>query len=229
MSKEYIKISKICFDKSKNRIYLQRPKISLMKKLLFILLISYLAINSAKACHGLALVNYNFSVGATGVTVNGSSDAATCGCGPYWMQVELSCTAAGLSGLPPTAMQNIIDNWAGPGTTYASHPWYFGLLNVPNYTAGSSWPDVCTVEPYTSVFIPFSALCPGQTYFFRAREWLGGSTAVPPAGPWSAMNSFTVPGVLTTLNFNLTANPAIFVHQVHLHFLLRHLLVDVEV
>jgi gliding motility-associated-like protein len=210
MSKEYIKISKICFDKSKNRIYLQRPKISLMKKLLFILLISYLAINSAKACHGLALVNYNFSVGATGVTVNGSSDGATCGCGPYWMQVELSCTAAGLSGLPPTAMQNIIDNWAGPGTTYTSHPWYFGLLNVPNYTAGSAWPDVCTVEPYTSVFIPFSALCPGQTYFFRAREWLGGSTAVPPAGPWSAMNSFTVPGVLTTLNFNLTANPAIF-------------------
>lgn len=181
-----------------------------MKKLFFVLLISYLAINSARACHGLALVNYNFSVGATGVTVNGSSDAATCGCGPYWMQVELSCTSAGLTGLPPTAMQNIIDNWAGPGTTYSSHPWYFGLLNVPNYTSGAGWPDVCTVEPYTSVFIPFSALCPGQTYFFRAREWLGGSTAVPPAGPWSAMNSFTVPGVLTTLNFNLTANPSIF-------------------
>ncbi|MES2761001.1 MAG: gliding motility-associated C-terminal domain-containing protein [Bacteroidota bacterium] len=181
-----------------------------MKKLLFTLLISYLAINTARACHGLALVNYNFSVGATGVTVNGSSDAATCGCGPYWMQVEVSCTSTGLSGLPPTAMQNIIDNWAGPGTTYSSHPWYFGLLNVPNYTAGSAWPDVCTVEPYTSVFIPFSALCPGQTYFFRSREWLGGSTAVPPAGPWSAMNSFTVPGVLTTLNFSLTANPAIF-------------------
>ncbi len=138
-----------------------------MKKLLFILLISYLGINSAKACHGLALVNYNFSVGATGVTVNGSSDGATCGCGPYWMQVELSCTAAGLSGLPPTAMQNIIDNWAGPGTTYQSHPWYFGLLNVPNYTAGAGWPDVCTVEPYTSVFIPFSALCPGQTHFLE--------------------------------------------------------------
>jgi gliding motility-associated-like protein len=185
-------------------------KIELMKKLLFILLISYLAIDSAKACHGLSLVNYNFSVGATGVTVNGSSDSPTCGCGPYWMQVEVSCTAAGLTGLPPTAMQNIIDNWAGPGTTYSSHPWYFGLLNVPNYTAGSAWPDACTIEPYTSVFIPFSALCPGQTYFFRAREWLGGSTAVPPSGPWSAMNSFTVPGVLTTLNFNITANPAIF-------------------
>ena len=41
-------------------------KIKLMKKLLFILLISYLAIDSAKACHGLSLVNYNFSVGATG-------------------------------------------------------------------------------------------------------------------------------------------------------------------
>ncbi|MBA3680157.1 MAG: gliding motility-associated C-terminal domain-containing protein [Bacteroidetes bacterium] len=160
-----------------------------------------------KACHGLPLVNYNVTVGATGVTVNGSSNASTCGCGPYWMQVEIACTAAGLTGLPSPAVQNTIDNWAGPGTTYNAHPWYFGLLNVPNYTIGNNWPDQCVLEPYTAVFIPFTNLCPGQTYFLRSREWLGGSTAVPPAGPWSAMTSFVVPGAFTALNFSVTAVP----------------------
>jgi hypothetical protein len=56
---------------------------------------------------GLALVNYNFSVGATGVTVNGSSDGATCGCGPYWMQVEVILYTCWVVWTPPaTAMQN---------------------------------------------------------------------------------------------------------------------------
>ncbi|MBL7920980.1 MAG: SprB repeat-containing protein, partial [Bacteroidia bacterium] len=179
-------------------------KLQLLMVLFFVAFIGY----KAKACHGLALVNYNVVVGPTGVTVNGSSNGATCGCGPYWMQVEIACTAAGLTGLPSPAVQNTIDNWAGPGTTYNAHPWYFGLLNVPNYTIGNFWPDQCVVEPYTPVFIPFTALCPGQTYFLRSREWLGGSTAVPPAGPWSAVTSFVVPGTYTPLNFSVTATPA---------------------
>jgi gliding motility-associated-like protein len=169
----------------------------------FLTFVSY----KVKACHGLALLNYNVVVGPTGVTVNGSSDGSTCGCGPYWMQVEIACTAAGLTGLPSAATQNVIDNWAGPGTTYNAYPWFFGLLNVPNYTIGNNWPDQCVVEPYTPVFIPFSSLCPGQTYFLRAREWLGGSTAIPPAGPWSAMMQFTVPGPFLGLNYSVTAVP----------------------
>ena len=182
----------------------------MIKRIILILAFMSASTQLVKACHGLALVNYSYNVGATGVTVNGSSDAATCGCGPYWMQVEISCTAAGLTGLPSTAVQNTIDNWAGPGSTYNAHPWYFGLLNVSNYTNAAGWPDVCTVEPYTSVFIPFSNLCPGQTYYFRAREWLGGSSAVPPAGPWSAVNSFVVPGVAVPFDFNIAANPATY-------------------
>ncbi|MDP3567398.1 gliding motility-associated C-terminal domain-containing protein [Sediminibacterium sp.] len=170
------------------------------------LLLSLLSYKT-KACHALPLVNYSAVVGPLGVTVNGSSGAATCGCGPYWMQVEIACTAAGLTGLPPAAVQFSIDNWAGPGNTYNAYPWFFGLLNVPNYVA-PGWPDACVQEPYTTVFIPFTSLCPGQTYFIRAREWLGGSTAIPPAGPWSAMSSFVCPGVNMALNYSITAVPA---------------------
>ena len=47
--------------------------------------------NSAKACHGVALMGFSATVNATGVTVNASSDPATCGCGPYYMEVELAC------------------------------------------------------------------------------------------------------------------------------------------
>lgn len=161
--------------------------------------------NKAKACHGLALVNYNFVVGATGVTVNGSSNSATCGCGPYWMQVEINCTSGGITGLPPAAVQTTLANWNGPGTTYNVHPWYNSLLNVPNYTKANNWPDQCVVEPYNPVFIPFANLCPGQTYFFRSREWLGGNASVP-NGPWSAMNTFTVPGVFVPLSATVSAS-----------------------
>lgn len=182
----------------------------MIKRLILILGFMAASTQLVKACHGLALVNYNYNIGATGVTVNGSSNSATCGCGPYWMQVEISCTAAGLTGLPSPAVQNTIDNWAGPGTTYNAHPWYFGLLNVVNYTNAAGWPDNCVVEPYTSVFIPYSNLCPGQTYYFRAREWLGGSAAVPPAGPWSAVNSFVVPGAAVPFDFNIAANPTTY-------------------
>ena len=68
------------------------------------------------------------------------------------------------------------------------------MLNAPNYNSGSGWPDVCTTEPYHTIFIPFSNLTCGGVYYFSVREWLGGSTAVPPAGPWTAPVSFTVPG-----------------------------------
>lgn len=161
----------------------------------------------SKACHGLPISGLNITVGATGVTINGSSDGSTCGCGPYWMQAEIACTAAGLTTIPPATLQTILDNWAGPGVTFNAHPWYNSLLNVPNYTSANFWPDNCVLEPYHSIFIPFTNLCPGQTYFVAVREYLGSSTANPPTGAWSAVQSFVVPGVATALNFSLVATP----------------------
>lgn len=159
------------------------------------------------ASHGMALVNPSFTVGPTGVTFAAFSNSATCGGGPYWLQLELRCTPGQLTGTPPSTMQTNLLNWTGPGVTYNNFPWYNALLNVPNYNLASSWPDGCVTEPYNNVFISFANLCPGQTYYFSAREWVSGTNTV---GPWTAVNSFVVPGVFTPLNFNVVANPTIF-------------------
>ena len=178
-----------------------------MKKLFFTLLfILQLAIGNLQAGHGMALVNPSFTVGPTGLTFTASSNAATCGGGPYWLQVELRCTAGQLTGTPPSTMQTNLLNWTGAGVTYNSFPWYNSLLNVPNYNF-PTWTDNCTTEPYNPVFIPFTGLCPGQTYFFSAREWVSGTNSV---GPWTAPSSFVVPGVYVPLNFNIAASPTIF-------------------
>ncbi len=175
--------------------------------LIFLVLISFLNFNRLNAGHGMALISPSFTVGATALTFTASSDAATCGGGPYWLQVELRCTAGQLTGTPPSTMQTNLLNWAGPGVTYNSFPWYNSLLNVPNYTSASAWPDQCTVEPYHPVTIPFTGLCPGQTYYFSAREWVSGTNSV---GPWTTPSQFTVPGTFVPLNFNIVATPTIF-------------------
>lgn len=146
-----------------------------------------------KACHGLALTNVTYSISGTGVTISGASDAATCGCGPYWMQAIVSTNTV-FPAAPPASVSAFLGIGAGGVTSYNSYPWYHSLLNAPNYNSGSGWPDVCTTEPYHTIFIPFSNLTCGGVYYFSVREWLGGSTAVPPAGPWTAPVSFTVPG-----------------------------------
>jgi gliding motility-associated-like protein len=172
----------------------------------FLLLFLFITITKqSKACHGLALVNFSYTVGGSGLTVNGSSSDETCGCGPYWMQIEIACTAAGVTGVPSTAIQNTLANWTGSGKTYNSHPWYNSIINLPNYTSANGWYDDCLVEPYNSIVVPWSSLCPGQTYYFAAREWLGGSNS---AGPWSAVNSFTVPGTFVPLAASITATPS---------------------
>ena len=86
--------------------------------LLIVLVIS----NRASASHGMALVNPSFTVGTTGLTFTASSNAATCGGGPYWLQVELRCTAGQLTGTPPASMQTNLLNWTGPGNTYNNVP-----------------------------------------------------------------------------------------------------------
>lgn len=151
--------------------------------------------NTAKACHGVALVGFSAVVGPSSVTINGSSDAATCGCGPYYMEVELACfSAANFTGNAPTCTAA---NWN-------VYPWYRAILNIPGYSA-PNWTDNCVVEPYNSVTINFAQLCPGTQYVLRARERVCGSGS---GGPWSATVTFTTPGVAP--NFSLTAvtNPS---------------------
>jgi len=151
--------------------------------------------NTAKACHGVALVGFSTTLSANSITVNGSSDPATCGCGPYYMEVELACfSAANFTGNAPTCAAA---NWN-------VYPWYRNILNVPNYTAAAGWPDQCLVEPYGSVVIPFAQLCPGTVYVLRARERVCGSGS---GGPWSATVTFTTPGVAPNFILSATANP----------------------
>ncbi len=180
------------------------------KKLLLLATFIVLLFSSIEvlATHGLPIVGLTGTVGGSGLTVSGGSDLNTCGSGPYWMQVEIVCTPGGLTGTPPATLQTTLAGGAGGATTFNSFPWYNSLLNVPNYTAANSWPDGCVSgEQYNNIFIPFTNLCPGQTYYWAAREWVGGSNS---AGPWSAVQSFVVPGVLTPLSFTPTASPATY-------------------
>ncbi len=168
-----------------------------------------LGVYQAKACHGLPLQNYLVTVGATGVTINGSSDPSTCGCGPYWLQTEISCTGT-FVGTQPACLTATLTNWNNAATSYVSFPYFNSLLNVPGYSIGSGWLDNCTPEAYIPNFIPFANLCPGKVYFIRSREMVlgGGNT-----GPWTAIQSFTVPGIAPppgagALTLGLNAMPA---------------------
>jgi gliding motility-associated-like protein len=165
------------------------------------------------ATHAFPLVNYGFTAGPTGITVSGSSNGATCGGGPYWMQIEVSCSPTGFGGVQPTCLINALTNWTGPGVTYVSYPFFNSLLNIPGYNAASGWNDQCVQEPYNNILIPYSYFCPGTTMYFRAREAVYGTTST---GPWTAVNSFVVPGVppvvcsasLTHSPFTTTLSPA---------------------
>ncbi len=177
---------------------------------LFFVSLFLLILNPSKifATHGLPIVSLSSSTSGSGITISGGSDAATCGSGPYWMQVEVVCTPTGLTGTPPATLQTILASGAGGATTYNSFPWFNSILNIPTMNAANGWSDGCvTGEMYNNVFIPFSGLCPGQTYYWAAREWVGGSNS---PGPWSAAQSFVVPGVLTPLSFSIAASPSTF-------------------
>lgn len=161
----------------------------------FILALSFVFCFSQflKASHGLPLVNSTYTIGSTGITVAGSSDPATCGSGPFWMQTKVSCNPAAFANTPPDAcIKTFLQNWTGSGVNYNSFPWYSALLDVPNYNAASSWTDNCVLEPYNNVFVPFSDLCPGGVYYFASREIVTGGAGTP--GPFGPVVSFTVPG-----------------------------------
>ncbi len=141
--------------------------------LLAILLFLFIGAREAKACHALPLLNVTVTSNTTQILVNGSSDPATCGCGPYYMEVEVSQLSNGFTGITP----------ANNSPLWNTYPFYRDSLSVPDY---------CLVEPYFPVEIAFANLCPGGTYYLRAREHStgpGGST-----GPWTQPISFVVPG-----------------------------------
>jgi gliding motility-associated-like protein len=197
---KFNRIDKILF-------YIYDTNFLFMKKFLFyttLIITGVFSSHRIYAVHGLPLVNFSYVVGATGVTVSGGSDVATCGSGPYWMQVEIGCTPGALSGVPPTAMQSTLQGWpcTGGGTTYNQFPWYNSTLNIPNLCS-----DGCVAESYNNVFIPFTNLCPGQTYYFAAREWVAGSNS---PGPFTTTYSFVVPGTFVPLSFNIAASPATY-------------------
>lgn len=179
-----------------------------LKLTLFILLAFAVGHKQAKACHGMPLVNYNVVVGAAGVTVSANSDLSTCGCGPYWLQTEISCTP-NFVGTQPACLTSTLTNWNNPATSYLNYPYYNSLLNIPNYNIATGWFDNCVLEPYHPNVIPFSNLCPGKTYYIRSREMvMGGGNS----GPWTAVQSFVVPGTPivnppNTLNMTLNASP----------------------
>ncbi|HTL81905.1 MAG TPA: gliding motility-associated C-terminal domain-containing protein [Bacteroidia bacterium] len=148
---------------------------------------------SAYACHGVGVINPTFTPTASGINIDASSDASTCGCGPYYLQAEVAFTAACLTGNAP----------ACGSPSWNTYPWYFSLLNVPNYTAANGWPDACAVEPYNTITIPYSDLCPGTSYVIRVREFVCGSGS---AGGWSFVYTFTTPGIAPTVSVAATAN-----------------------
>ncbi len=178
-----------------------------LKLTLFILLTFVIGYHQAKACHGMPLLNYNVTVGTTGITINANSDPSTCGCGPYWLQTEISCTQ-NFVGTQPACLTSTLTNWNNPATSYLNYPYYNALLNVPNYNIGTGWFDNCVLEPYHPNVIPFSNLCPGKTYYIRSREMVMAGNP----GPWSPVQSFVVPGSPivnppNTLNMTLSASP----------------------
>lgn len=146
--------------------------------------------NSARACHGIALVNFTISNTGSALDINASSDPASCGCGPYYLEVQVNSTSFPFTTTVP----------ASNSSAWGQIPWFHSLLNVPNYNQQNGWPDNCVLEPYTQLSINFSSLCPGTAYTLRAREFPINGTP----GPWTTPYSFTTPGIPPTLNVMLT-------------------------
>jgi len=160
-----------------------------MLRTLIIVLLFLGVQRSAEACHGVALVSPVFTVGSSSVTISGNSNPATCGCGPYYMEVQLACfSAANYAPVIPTCN----------ATTWNTYPFYRSGLNIPNPMA-----DNCVLEPYFPVTIPFTQLCPGTVYVLRARERVCGSGS---AGPWTQNYTFTTPGLAPTFGLSAAAS-----------------------
>src|SRR6266851_4016801 len=132
---------------------------------LFFLILSFVFQQQAKACHAIALVNVSITVTGSGVNCDASSDSPTCGCGNYWLDVEVQC-----NGCPFTGACVSTNAW-GPFVVSGTGCYGSSQMAKPN----------CVVQAYPVVFVPFAGLCPGVTYKLQMREHHG--TATPPVGP----------------------------------------------
>lgn len=163
-------------------------------RILFVSVLFLLGAREAYACHGVPLIGFTATNNGSSVTVNASSDPATCGCGPYYMEVQLACfSAANFTGVAP----------ACGSAAWNTYPWYNSLLNIPNYSA-PNWTDNCVLEPYNPITIQYSTLCAGTIYVLRARERLCGNGS---AGPWSTTYTFVTPGSPPNFWLTATASP----------------------
>ncbi|MGL4598348.1 MAG: T9SS type A sorting domain-containing protein [Bacteroidia bacterium] len=149
----------------------------------FILVLSFgLFFQVAHACHGLALIGLIQTNTATAVNIDANSDGQSCGCGPYHMEVELVTNSNSFTGTPPI--------WSSGTWNQQGGTWWHSLLNIPNYNQQNNWQDNCVIEPYLTMSFSFATLCPGTTYYWRARE----AVALGTPGPWTQVFSFTTPG-----------------------------------
>lgn len=171
-------------------------KLNHMKKtILFTILVALFSVHKAYACHGLPLMSVTATPSSTDITINANSDPATCGCGPYYIEVEVVPLSAAFTGNPP----------AYTSGSWGSAPWFHSLLDVPGY-GPPTWADNCVVEPYTPLVIPFSALCSGITYKWRIRENAAGGGS---PSPWSTQQTFTTPGSPASTTLSPSASPSI--------------------
>jgi hypothetical protein len=160
-------------------------------KLLFATLIFSLFIfKKSDACHAIALVNTSITLTPTGVNTNASSDSPTCGCGNYWLNVEVQC-----NNLPFTNPCTCTATY-GPFVTSGTGCYGSAQMAKPN----------CVVQAYPQVFIPYAGLCPGTVYKLRMQEHH--ATGNPSCGPWSATFTFTTPGAPPPpMTVSATASP----------------------
>jgi len=157
-----------------------------MKLLLHTLVLTVLLLfvsNSAKACHALAVQNYNLTVTASGVEVDAESTPPTCGCGDYWLDVEIRCMGEAFDAAPFDPTQ------------------YLSLSNYPYFQSATMLKPNCGAQAYPTVTIPYNNLCPGITYQVRVRENNNGN-----GGPWSNALTFTAPGTTDPLVGDVTAD-----------------------
>lgn len=146
----------------------------------------------ARACHGIALVNFTINNTGSGLDINASSDPASCGCGPYYLEVQVNSAAFPFTTTVP----------ASNSSAWGQIPWFHSLLNVPNYNQQNGWPDNCVLEPYTQLSINFGSLCSGTAYTLRAREFPINGTP----GPWTTPYSFTTPGIAPVLMASISVS-----------------------
>ena len=146
-----------------------------MKKLivnLFIIILFVFISESIHACHAMSVVNFELTVTANGVDVDADSQSPTCGCGDYWLDIEVRCIDENFDGAPFDPTQ------------------YLALSTYPYYQSATMLKPSCVQQAYPTTTVPFTTLCPGVDYQIRVRENNNGN-----GGTWSTPLLFTVPGV----------------------------------